>query len=150
MPGPIARLIERALADTAGDLPPGASRPIAVGWATVELDRAASELTHELGLTPDAFVAAADCRALGARCRVAVDAWPPGTAIAILEPATEGQLAESLARYGEGPTAIWYRAAAAVRAPTSGPFGLERPVPGEPMDRIHRFLVATEPGTIAG
>ena len=165
MSGPAARLIGRALLDAAGGLAAGASRPIAVGWATVELDRAASELTHELGLPPDAFVPAADCGALGARCRVAVGAWAPGTAIAILEPATEGRLAEFLARYGEGPVAIWSsaapptsgsesdpgsaRPAAVVRADGTGPFGRERLVPSGPVDRIHRFLVATEPGTIA-
>jgi hypothetical protein len=166
MSGPAARLIGRALVDAADGLAAGASPPIAVGWATVELDRAASELMHELSLPAGAFVPAADCDALGARCRVAVGAWAPGTAIAILEPATEGRLAEFLARHGEGPVAVWFgaasaasgsdhgpgsaRPAAAVRAAGAGPFGRERLVPGGPVDRIHRFLVAAEPGTIGG
>jgi len=151
MSGPAARLIERALLDAAGERLAPAARPIAVGWATVELDRAAAELTQELGLPPDAFLPAADCDALGASCRVAVDGWAAGTAIAILEPATEGRLAEFLARFGEGPAAIWFTTpspAVTVGPTRPGPFGPERVALDDPAERVYRFLVATEPGTI--
>lgn len=152
MSGPVARLIEGALVDAASGRPATAqTRPIAIGWATVELDRAAAELTRELGLPPDAFFPAADCDALGAFCRVAVDGWAPGTAIVILEPAKEGRLAEFLARYGEGPAAFWFKTlspAVTVGPTRPGPFGPERVALDRPAERIHRFLVATGPGTI--
>ena len=49
---------------------------VAVGWATVDLDRAAAELAGALGLTPDVFVPADDSIVLGAACRVATGVLP--------------------------------------------------------------------------
>jgi hypothetical protein len=129
-------------------------RPIAVGWATVELDRAADELAADLAIEPDAFVPAADSVALGARTRIARAVLPGGISIAILEPSTEGRLVAILVRHDEGPAAIWFEAdvATARHAPAGrvvqggGPFGPERLLATGPPDR---FLVDRGPGTIA-
>ncbi len=86
---------------------PSQHRPIALGWATVDLDRAAAELAAELGLAVAAFLPAADSIVLGARCRVADGVLPGGARLAILEPRTEGRLAAALARHGEGPSVTW-------------------------------------------
>jgi hypothetical protein len=93
---------------------------VAVGWATVELDRGVGDAAARLRLAPDRFVPASDDRWLGARTRVA----PGGPAIVVLEPATEGRLAAALARHGEGPVAIWVAGPAPVRGTVrDGPFG---------------------------
>ena len=137
-------------------------RTIAHGWATVDLDRAVQELGQALGVPPDRFVVAPDSRLLGARCRVADDVLPDGSSLAVLEPTTEGRLAATLARVGEGPAAVWL-AAADGRGPDSasterdgrfsarhdGPFGPERLVLGDATHGPHRLLVAP-PGTISG
>ena len=129
----------------------GASRPVAVGWATVELDRAAAELAGFLGLAPDAFVPEASI-VLGARCRVATGVLPDGLSLAILEPITEGRLAARLARLGEGPAAVWSRRApdsrVAAGAARPGPFGRERLAPGGPVQGPYRLLIVDAPGTI--
>ncbi len=126
--------------------------PVAIGWATVELDRAADELAQALGTTSDSFVPAADSSALGARCRVASAALPGGVALAILEPSTEGRLAATLARVGEGPVAVWSRIGQDLArddpAARPGPFGRERLVPGGSVHGPHRFLIGTATGTI--
>jgi hypothetical protein len=140
--------IRDALADAAGD-----GDPVALGWATVELDRAAAEFSGVLGLAPGAFAPADDSVALGARCRVAGAVLPGRISLAILEPSTEGRLAETLARLGEGPAAVWSTTdrladPGAVTA-RPGPFGPERLVSGGPRYGPHRFLISTAPGTIA-
>jgi hypothetical protein len=131
----------------------GAGRVIAVGWATVELDRAAAELAADLGSVAGAFAPAADSVALGARCRVMPAALPGRVAVAIVEPATEGRLAGSLARYGEGPVAVWFAAGPALAdkadGASDGPFGPERLA----LQRISIatrcwLLIARAPGTI--
>jgi hypothetical protein len=121
------------------------ARTVAVGWATVELDRAALELAAELGIASDRFGEAVGSPLLGARCRLAVGLLPDDVAVVLLEPDTEGRLAGRLARFGEGPAAVWLgvadiaSAADALRlagVATSidrpGPFGLERLVHGWP------------------
>ena len=129
---------------------------LALGWATVELDRAAAELAAELGTVAAAFVPAADSVVLGAGCRVAYGVLPGGRPLAILEPRTEGRLAGRLARLGEGPAAIWSRATAVLpdrRQPASaqpGPFGPERLLSGGPVQGPYSLLIETEPGTIDG
>jgi hypothetical protein len=151
-----AGVLERIVATLAAapDEPP----PIALGWATVDLDRAASELAAELGFAARAFLPAADCVVLGARCRVAYGVLPGGQPLAILEPLTEGRLAGRLARLGEGPAAIWSRSAPAGRSvrgrgePTAsarpGPFGPERLQSGGPAQGPYSILIADEPSTI--
>jgi len=71
-----------------------------VGWATVELARAEHELGAALGpALAEPFGPAPDDEIMGAYARVGRLAT--GTAIALLEPNTEGWLAGCLARWGE-------------------------------------------------
>lgn len=122
---------------------------LAVGWATVELDRAARELSHLLAAGA-AFAPADASVILGARCRTG-PAAEAGLWIALLEPETEGRLAGALARDGEGWTASWVLAghtgtsAAALSAARPGPFGPERLVLGIPSGGPHRFVVEAVP-----
>jgi hypothetical protein len=131
-------------------------RLVAIGWATVELDRAMSELAGALGLPRglEAFLAAPRSAVLGGACRVATGVLPDGGSLVVLEPDTEGRLAGSLARLGEGPVAAWIAAepvAAAMagleaaRVATSGegpgPFGGERLLLGGPVYGPHRLIV---------
>lgn len=160
MPVVIERLVAFAAA-AAASLPTSvAGRTIAVGWATVDLDRAVEELGDVLGLPSGRFVVAPDTRHLGARCRVANAVLPDESGLAVLEPTTEGRLAATLARLGEGPAATWLavatgrgRRATAMEwdgtfsAPHDGPFGPERLVRGGPVHGPHRLLVGP-PGTI--
>jgi GNAT superfamily N-acetyltransferase len=122
-------------------LPEEAHDAVAVGWATVELDRAAVELAHLL-VDGSGFDAAPSSAILGARCRVGPAAAEAGLRIVLLEPETEGLLAAALARFGEGWAAIWVpdRASGtidvakrdvpavskALSAARPGPFGPER------------------------
>jgi hypothetical protein len=116
---------------------------VGVGWATVDLERAEASF----GL---AFEDATDDAALGARCRIA--GMPDGTRLVLLEPSTEGRLAESLARRGEGPVAVWFDDPLVTgidpATPTAGPFGPERLVPGGARHEPHLFLVERPPATI--
>lgn len=81
-------------------------RPLAVGWATVELDRAAEEL-HEWG----PYGAARPDRLLGATARVSNPGPSRGSGsgpiVVLLEPSTEGRISELLARRGEGWAALY-------------------------------------------
>ncbi len=73
---------------------------LAVGWATVESERAATELGGEWRPAPrDALLGASVQRSTGRE--------PP---ILLLEPDSEGRLAGALARHGEGPIALYLRA----------------------------------------
>ncbi len=125
---------------------------MAVGWATVDLDRAVSELTRDLGLPAESFTEAVDSVTLGARGRVAPAAIDGEMAVVILEPSTEGRLAAFLAHHGEGPATIWFLADGVVIGEVGvdrpGPFGPERLVPGGPVEEVARFLVMAGPGTI--
>lgn len=129
-----------------------AARVLAIGWATVELDRAAQEF-DAAGATQEVPGSVH----LGCACRrLAI----PTTAITVilLEPTTEGRLAATLARHGEGWAAAWLRVDRADRATThdlasgpvsatrDGPLGPERLVLGGPVAGPHRLLV--EAGTI--
>lgn len=84
-----------------------------LGWATVELDRAFDELGMWLG---DAEEATADDPLLGARARAFEAGGLPGDRVVLLEPSTEGRLAASLARDGEGPAALYLRPAEGLAA----------------------------------
>ena len=143
MSGPAARLIGAAVA-AAGDT------PIAVGWATVDSERAIAALEAELHIAPAAFAPASDSTALGARCLVARRVLPGGGALVVIEPATEGLLAATLARHDEGPRVVWVMiddvgVRVASRA-TPGPFGPERLVPGASSDDLRRLLVSSRAG----
>lgn len=137
------------------------ARPIAIGWATVELDRAATELAGALGLGLAVFEPAARSPTLGCACRVALDALGKGRSIVLIEPDTEGRLAATLARHGEGPSVAWLEthdpdaAAAALRiagvavsTERDGPLGPERLLVVGPIHGPHRLLVGRPAGTI--
>jgi hypothetical protein len=126
-----------------------------IGWATVELDRAEDELSMWLG---DAWppVRPSDPH-LGARARVREAGGLPAERFVLLEPDTEGRLAASLARDGEGPCALYLRprdgleawAEAARRRGVVlagrriGPLGPQRLVAGGPAAGPHLLLVDT-------
>jgi hypothetical protein len=73
----------------------------ALGWATVDSDRATAATQPDADFS---FTTLPDDEQLGARVRGSLD---PRPAILVLEPATEGRLAASLVRGGEGPAAIY-------------------------------------------
>jgi hypothetical protein len=125
---------------------------LARGWATVELDRAAIELADRL-VPGTTFRPAPACVHLGAFCRIgrlaageAGEAW-----LILLEPSTEGRLAVTLARHGEGWCATWLDAdpgAVPTRsAPRDGPLGPERLLLDGPPSGPHRLVL--EAATIA-
>ena len=134
-------------------LPEEADGALAVGWATVELDRAARELSHLLAAGAG-FSPAASSVILGARCRSA-PAAEAGLWIALLEPDTEGRLAGSLARNGEGWAATWVVPAATgatsatrtrgLSAARPGPFGPERLLLTRSFSGTHRLCVEAVP-----
>ena len=133
------------------NLPDDAAGALAVGWATVELDRAARELSDLLG-SGEVFVDAPSSEALGARCRVGLGAAEGGVRIVLLEPETEGRLSATLARHGEGWVATWVAApipppsaVAQLSGARTGPFGEERLVLGGPVTGPHRLVVEAVP-----
>ncbi len=133
------------------DVPPGT---LAIGWATVELDRAARELSGLLAVGA-AFADGPPSVTLGAWTRVGFLRMPTGSRlwIAILEASTEGRLAATLARAGEGWAVRWEASAGSAAAspagkarrsaPRPGPFGPERLLLDEPLARPLRLLVTT-------
>jgi hypothetical protein len=128
---------------------------IGVGWATVELARAAVEL---VGNDPGAVGPAEPDVLLGA------SAWTwrpasPAPILVLLEPNTEGRLAAALARRGEGPAALYLApldglaagvatlAASGVRCrPGRGPFGEAALVLGRPVAGPQLILVGVPSG----
>lgn len=145
-----------AMARIAGDEPDLA--PFALGWATVELDRAEQAFADTFGPSAKAAVAAPDDTILGASCRIVTLDLAGLPLVVLLEPNTEGRLAASLARRGEGPVAVWLGPVAPAdrtspEDPPSetdgdGPFGPQVLLPGSPITGPHRLLVPAGPGTI--
>lgn len=142
-------------------------RPTIVpGWATVELARAEVErgpaaaergpAASDRGRAPR-IEDVPDDELLGARCRlVTADTGPTEV---LLEPITEGRLAGSLARFGEGPAAAYLlvdaeavdRARASGRvlsAERGGPFGRQRLVVAGPRWGPHVVLAFRARATI--
>lgn len=98
--------------------PPGGRRPIAgIGWATVDQERARAELDGLLAADPAAprlapWVPLDRDPSLGASVwlRASLDparAQAAIPALVVLEPDTEGPLAASLVRFGEGVAVIY-------------------------------------------
>ena len=129
-----------------------------IGWSTVELDRAEIELEAWLaGPPPDPDDDGHEPH-LGARARVRVTSGLPGDALVLLEPVTEGRVAASLARDGEGPCAIyvwppggldaWLEGARDRRVTASavhpGPFGRSVLLP--PATMAGPFVIVVEHG----
>jgi hypothetical protein len=120
---------------------------LARGWATVELDRAATELVGLL-VPGTGFDAAGQCVHLGASCRIGQLATPTvetGRWLVLLEPFTEGRLAVTLARHGEGWCATWFDAdpggSGTRTGPRDGPLGAERLLLDGPSSGPHRLVV---------
>ena len=127
---------------------------VGLGWATVELDRAESELGSVAGAAPSGPPPGIELDAdgllvdehLGARARLREGAGLPGEWMVLLEPSTEGRTAASLARDGEGPCALYLRPAAGLDAwldaareggvtassHREGPFGVQVLLAGSP------------------
>jgi hypothetical protein len=118
------------------------SRLVAVGWATVDLERAAKEWGD------DAVEALPEDPQLGARV-----VRLRGARVVLLEPATEGRLAASLARFGEGALAVYLRPPPGAEAgPTPrlgsvavGPFGRQAFVRGLSRFGPHVIVVLDPP-----
>lgn len=147
-PRSIAAGVLRATGRGEGDL----AWVVAIGWATVDLERASAAFGRELPAGVG-FEPVDDDRLLGAGCLVARPTGEP--AIVLLEPATEGRLAAFLARHGEGPVAVWLEArlelaggAAAARPKAAGPFGPERLLAG-PAGGPFALVIARPASTIA-
>jgi hypothetical protein len=137
-----------------GLLPAGSRvEVVAVVWATVDLDRAVAEI----GLPAEALP---DDKLLGAAVLLV---RPPGAdSIALLEPTTEGRLAATLAKSGEGPAGhyvlatdglsrIIARATAmgiGMKRANEGPFGPSALVLGGPAAGPHLIIVDRSAGTI--
>jgi hypothetical protein len=131
-------------------LGPDALLPLAWIWATLELERALGDL----GADPALAGAAVDEPLLGARV-VVLPATDDGPDIALAEPSTEGRLAASLARHGEGRAGAYWRvpagldvalaravaAGVSVSQPANGPFGRSVLVEGQRFARSHAILV---------
>ncbi len=123
-----------------------AERVLAIGWATVELDRAAREFAAD-----GAIEALPGSEHLGCACRRLMTA-AADIPVVLMEPTTEGRLAATLARHGEGWAAAWLRAAPAdsalgpLSAARPGPLGVERLILGGAVAGPHRLVVET--GTI--
>jgi hypothetical protein len=156
--GRLRAWLDAAVADPAARGVDGTA--IAIGWATVDLERAVVDIGEALALPPGAFETAPSTRSLGARCRVRLDALGTGLALVLMEPETEGRLAATLARHDEGPAAVWLAVTDPAIATASligegipvveeqpGPFGPERLVGGGLTTIPHRLIVRSA-GTI--
>ena len=131
-------------------------RPVAVGWASVDLDRA----TRDYLASGDTSVTPHDVTddLLGARGRRSAPA--SSTGVVLFEPATEGLLAAVLARRDEGPAVLYLApirgdlgssldrlAAAGIRTRRGdGPFGEAALVLGRPATGPQLILVGVPSG----
>jgi hypothetical protein len=79
---------------------------LGLGWATVDTERSATEFVKALDLPGTATSVDRD-RLVGAYAHQLVDERFPGGRLLILEPSTEGRLAATLARDGEGPAVLY-------------------------------------------
>jgi hypothetical protein len=111
---------------------------VGIGWATVELERAAEDLTaafDRAGMPQPAWLPAPRDDLLGASTWVSREWWPTWgaddpPAIVLLEPDTEGRLAATLARSGEGVGVVYLAARAGGQPAAVDPARLGRPAPG--------------------
>ena len=109
---------------------------VALGWATVDIDAVRRRIEGDAGF--GAFEAAPRDDHLGARAVVHRPGEPSGEPIEVLlEPNTEGRLAASLARHGEGFAAIWFGPQPG--APEDPPPGFGRVADG-PLGRCRLLL----------
>lgn len=148
-PNSPGRIYERLF----GDSRPDRRHVLAVIWATVDRDRVVADLQLPVERL-------ADDPHLGASVGLVLQ--PDADPIAILEPLTEGRLAATLARHGEGPAGEYVEAPVgreAIRAAAAaaglvlgraadGPFGRSVLVLVGPVDGPHVVLVERPAGTI--
>ncbi|HET7027533.1 MAG TPA: GNAT family N-acetyltransferase [Candidatus Limnocylindrales bacterium] len=146
------RLDRSVVERVVGLLDPGPGR-VVIGWATVDVDRAAAAEGSE---GKRSVLALPDDPHLGARVfRPAHDVHDGRV---LLEPSTEGRLAASLARFGEGPAVAYVATrldqqalrAAGVRLSTvgPGPFGPQALVLAGDRFGPHLVAVLSPPDTI--
>lgn len=145
-------------ADAAGRDPWLLRLPIAgIGWATVELERAAEELDaafHRAGMPRPSWTPAARDELLGAAAWVSREWWPTWgheepPAIVLLEPDTEGRLAAALAKAGEGVRTVYLAPSSAdgaidrsrVGTAAPGPLGRGRLVLARPSWGPHAIVL---------
>ena len=120
-PSPEGRLMLEPIPGGGPELVSGARARLAlaaIAWSAVELDRAEAELDPWLA-PADAARGDGDAAPdphLGARTRRRRTRALPGGTLVLAEPATEGRLAASLARDGEGPCALYLAASAGLDA----------------------------------
>jgi hypothetical protein len=150
---------DRPAGDTPDDRGPAgagqAAALVAVIWATVDLERAEADLAPWLEpLEPpappdgrDGIAGLHDEPHLGARGRIRTTSGLPGGRLVLLEPTTEGALAASLARDGEGPCGLYIRGVPTGRLRRlAGPFGPSVRLRTASRSGPHLLLLA--PGTI--
>jgi len=126
-----------------------------IGWATVELDRAARELGGAISTEAWAPVWAPAERddLLGASARRSTPASFDDPVVLLLEPDTEGRLAAAVARFGEGVAMIYLAPTSTVEpprpgdvsAPADGPLGAARLLLGGPAWGPHIILLEPSP-----
>ena len=109
---------------------------VGVGWATVELDRAARELAGAA-----AFAPAPRDVALGATALRSPLGDRPRPAVVLLEPDAEGLLAAALARFGEGVRAVYLGALDRADVDDTPNLGPSRPGPLGPA----RLVIGRKP-----
>jgi hypothetical protein len=128
-------------------------RIVALGWATVDLDAVRARIESDAGF--GAFDAAPRDDHLGARAAVHRPGAESGEPIEILlEPDTEGRLAASLARHGEGFAAIWFsrpededlEPPEGFGGLADGPLGPARLMLGGPPWALSVLLLESDPG----
>jgi hypothetical protein len=111
---------------------------VGIGWATVELERAAENLAAAFvraGMPQPAWLPGPRDDLLGASTWVSHEWWPTWgpeepPAIVLLEPDTEGRLAATLARFGEGVGAVYVAPPPGDEAGRVDPARLGRPAGG--------------------
>ena len=95
----------------------------AIGWATVDLDRAATEFDRVLGEAGSWAPRERDSL-IGAAARVRRPAVEGGPELLLLEPDTEGSLAAQLARHDEGLAVIYLATPPGTDIERAGPTGI--------------------------
>ena len=131
--------------------------PWARGWATVELDRAEQEVRRAFAAHGSAAVSdAPDDDLLAARCRLLE--FSGAFRVVLLEPSSEGRLAATLARFGEGFVAHYVAVpdldglasagALDLSSEGRGPFGRQRLAAGAPAWGAHLLLTGNDAATV--
>ena len=147
--GELLELIDRLVVGLPHPWPAGSVR--AVAWATVDRDRALPEIAARWPSLP-AFTPLPDDVLLGASALGTTGPAVGEIRLVLVEPNTEGRMAASLARRGEGPVAVWVAApppaGTRLSSPGEGPFGRERLVLGGALDGPHVLLLDGAAGTI--